>query len=103
MDPRFTQHAERFRVYTSQGVTFARRSRSPIESLILGVVGLLIFLLFLLLLLPLLVLVLAAGVLGAAWLGVRRLLRIARSPNGHIGPVRTDGRSNVRVIDRNTP
>lgn len=70
------------------------------ETILFGIVGVLLLLVVLALLIPFLLIGIAAGLIGAAVLGVKRLLSGSRAPNGHIGPVRTDGRSNVRVIDR---
>lgn len=103
MDPRIFQQAERVRAYTSRGVTFVRRSRSPLETLLMGVAAVVMLAVFLVLFIPFLVLATAAALGIAAYLGLRRMLTRATTPNGHIGPVRTDGRSNVRVIERDGP
>lgn len=100
MDARFAEHVQRARVYTARGKTFVTRSRNPFEAVLFGLAALVFVAVAIVLILPF-VLIAAAAALGAvAYVNLRRAIGRLGKPNGHLGPVRTDGRENVRVVGR---
>ncbi|MEO0511484.1 MAG: hypothetical protein AAF108_01115 [Planctomycetota bacterium] len=99
MDPRFAEQFQRARAYTSQGRAFVARSRNPLEALLFGIAAILFVALLVVLIVPFVLLVAAFSLGAIAYLNLRRALRRLGKPNNSIGPVRTDGRDNVRVIN----
>ncbi|HED54639.1 MAG TPA: hypothetical protein ENJ00_10635 [Phycisphaerales bacterium] len=79
---------------------FRATPRGPVSTILSFIAGLVVLVLFLIVLIPLLVIGLILGLLFYVYFIVKRALFRAHTPNGHIGPVRTDGRSNVRVITK---
>jgi len=79
---------------------FRATPRGPVSAILTLIMGLVVLVLFLIVLIPMLVIGLILGLLFYAYLLARRTLARIRTPNGHIGPVRTDGRSNVRVLPK---
>ena len=68
-----------------------------IVSLLLGLVALA---LLIVLIVPIVVLAIAGGILAFLYFKIRAAFARIGSPNSRVGPVRTDGRSNVRVVRR---
>ena len=75
-------------------------NQGPIATMLFAAIGVLVGLLALAIVIPLVLLAGAVGLVAALAITAKRRLALLGKPNGHVGPVRTDGRSNVRVITR---
>ena len=101
MDPTRTQnYAEQVQAFRLKMRSYNARPRGPIASAIHLLLTLIILLALLVLIIPLMALILLFGIGFFAYLKLRQLFTGLHKPNAHVGPVRTDGRDNVRVIDR---
>lgn len=100
MDDRFQSYANRAATYRVRLREYREKPRGPIEVAFHTLLSLIIFLALLVLIIPLIALIILFAIGFFIYLRVRRFVRGLGKPNAHVGPVRTDGRDNVRVIDR---
>jgi len=96
----FEQHARKAGSARAHVTSFA--ASGPLGALLSLVLGLLALALFLVLLIPIIAIGLVSGLIFLLYIKIRAMFRRVGSPNSHIGPVRTAGRSNVRVIGRDS-
>ncbi len=100
MADRTQQYAEQVQAFRLKMRSYSARPRGPIASAVHLLLTLFILLALLILILPLMALILLFGIGFFIYLKVRGFITGLGKPNAHVGPVRTDGRDNVRVIDR---
>ena len=100
MDERFQTYANRAAAFRARVHQHQSRPRGPIESAINLFLTLLIFVVLLILIIPLVALIILLAIGFFIYFKVKAFFRGLGKPNAHVGPVRTDGRDNVRVIDR---
>ena len=101
MDPTRTQnYAEQVQAFRLKMRTYNARPRGPIASAIHLLLTLIILVALLVLIIPIIALILLFGIGFFLYLKLRRLFGGLHKPNAHVGPLRTDGRENVRVIER---
>ena len=100
MDQRFQTYATRAAAFRAKMQERQSRPRGPIESAINLFLTLLVFVVLLILIIPIIALVILLAIGLFIYFKVKAFFRGLGKPNAHVGPVRTDGRDNVRVIDR---
>lgn len=101
MDPTRTQnYAEQVQAFRLRMRQINDRPRGPIASAIHLLLTLLVLVALLILIIPVMALILIFGIGFFIYLKLRRVFGGLNKPNAHVGPFRTDGRENVRVIDR---
>ncbi|GAB5497613.1 MAG: hypothetical protein Phyf2KO_26930 [Phycisphaerales bacterium] len=100
MDDRFQNYANRATAYRVRLREYRDKPRGPFEAALHTLLSLIIFLALLVLIIPIIALIILFAIGFYIYLRIRRFIRGLGKPNAHVGPVRTDGRDNVRVIDR---
>ncbi|PHQ79203.1 MAG: hypothetical protein COB69_08455 [Phycisphaera sp.] len=100
MDERFQTYANRAATYKVRLQQHRDKPRGPLENAINIFLSLLIFIVLLVLIIPLIALIILLAIAFLIYFKIKSFFRGLGKPNARVGPVRTDGRDNVRVIDR---
>jgi hypothetical protein len=100
MDERFQTYASKAAAFRAKAQEHRSRPRGPIESAINLFLTLLVFVVLLILIIPLIALIIILAIAFFIYFKIKSFFRGLGKPNAHVGPVRTDGRDNVKVINR---
>ncbi len=101
VDPtRTQQYADQVQAFRLKMRQHQNRPRGPIASAIHLLLTLIVLVALLILIIPIMALILIFGIGFFIYLKLKRVFTGLDKPNAHVGPLRTDGRDNVRVIDR---
>lgn len=100
MDDRFQTFVSRTENYRAFMRAQSSKPRGPLQTAIFTLLSIIIFLALLVLIIPIMALILLFGVGFTLYLAAKRFVARIGKPNNTIAGVRTDGRDNVRVIER---